>query len=165
MSLFFMFRQYTESFRPLLSFKACINHSYKVIVLGVFFPSSRKVIFLGTSFSLHILGSYLREGSVSFMTIPFTYVQGWQFSVYPLETLSTECFRNRSANRNASARFTPSHPQGCSSPSFPSCSSDTFLQIQPPHAPWGLSSALAALPIKPTCCMISEKTQKCVGIV
>lgn len=165
MSLFSLFRQYTESFRPLLSFKACINHSYKVIVLRVFFPSSRKVIFLGTSFSLHILESYLRAGSVSFMTIPFIYVEGWQFSVYPLKTLCTECFRNGSANRNLVQGLLQAIPRAVRLPALPPAAWISSYRCSLPHAPWDLSSALAALPIKSSCSMTSEKTHKWVGIV
>lgn len=51
------------------------------------FPGSGKVIFLGTSLSLHILWNYFRAGSVRFMTNPFIYTEGWQFGVYPSKTL------------------------------------------------------------------------------
>lgn len=99
-----------------------------------FFPGSGEVIFLGTSLSLHILGNCLRAGSVSFMTNPFIYMEGWQFSVYPTKT-----FQEQPANINADVRFALSHLQGCFSHC---CSLDRFLQMQP--APWVLSSVLAA---------------------
>lgn len=85
--LFSLCRPCTESFRPLFSLEAHIDHSWKVIILGMVFPGSGKVIFLGTSLSLHILVNYFRAGSVSFMTNPFIYMEGWQFWVYPTKTL------------------------------------------------------------------------------
>lgn len=40
-------------------------------------------------------------------------------------------FQEWICKQKCSARFAPSHPQGCSSPSFASCSLDLFLQMQP----------------------------------